>query len=374
MKRLLCLVSAMNAGGAETFLMKIFRKLDKEKYVLDFCVNIEEPGYYDEEIFQLGGKIFYVPPKTKNLVLFRKSLLRIVKNNSYDHVLRITSNGIGFWDLAIAKKGGAKVCIARSSNSSDGKDYWMKAANLLGRLFWGRCVDVKIAPSDLAAKYTFGKRDYKKGDVFILNNALDLNVYRFSYDYRSIIRREFGLKDSDILLGHVGRFSRQKNHVFLLNVFSELCLKSESYKLILLGEGELKNDCRKIVERLGISDKVVFAGIRTDIPAILSAMDIFVFPSLYEGMPNTVIEAQANGLSCVVSNCITSQVKITDLVKMLPINSTNLWISEILTLTSECRKNHREYYSNKLKETKYNIDNVVNSFTELIWGKEKEDN
>ena len=155
MKRLLCIISAMNTGGAETFLMKLYRKLDISKYQMDFCVNLKEEGFYDKEIIKRGGKIFYVPPKSNGIIKFNKGLRRIISENSYQYVMRVTSNTMGFMDLAIAKKAGAKVCIARSSNSSDGNSIKTKLAHKFGQILFEKYIDVKIAPSDLAAKYTF---------------------------------------------------------------------------------------------------------------------------------------------------------------------------------------------------------------------------
>jgi len=143
MKRLLCLVSAMNAGGAETFLMKLYRQLDKTKYQMDFCVNIFEEGYYDEEIRRLGGKIYQIPSKSSNAKEFSLQLRDIVSKEGYEYVLRITSNALGFMDLKIAKKAGAKVCVARSSNSSDGGSLKFKIAHLIGKFLYGRYIDVR---------------------------------------------------------------------------------------------------------------------------------------------------------------------------------------------------------------------------------------
>ena len=308
---MLCILSCMNAGGAETFLMKIYRKIDRTKYQMDFCVNVFEEGFYDKEITQMGGRIFRIPAKSDSLKEFKRQLSSIIKSQKYNSVLRITSNTMGFLDLKVAKKAGAKVCAARSSNSNDPAGIKAKIAHKLGRFLYGKYVDIKIAPSDLAAIYTFGERTYQKGEVKILRNALDLDVYMYDSEERKRIRKEFGVKDSDILCGHVGRFSAQKNHIFLIDIFSALCKKRSNYKLLLVGRGELEEQIRKKCAQEGLSDRVIFAGVRSDIPAVLSAMDVFVFPSLYEGMPNTVIEAYAYGKPVIASR-LGSFVNIVD--------------------------------------------------------------
>lgn len=161
MKRLLCILSGMNAGGAETFLMKIYRNMDLTLYQMDFCINVKEKCFYEDEISDLGGKIYRIPSKSENLTEFKKQLYSIIKDNEYDRVFRISSNAMGFMDLKIARKAGANVCIARSSNSSDGKSLKSKIMHALGKILYSRYIDVKIAPSDLSAIYTFGKKAYK---------------------------------------------------------------------------------------------------------------------------------------------------------------------------------------------------------------------
>ena len=314
MKRLLCLISAMNTGGAETFLMKLYRQLDKTKYQMDFCVNIIGEGYYDYEIENMGGKMYHIPSKSENFKEFKKQLTSIVKNEKYEYVLRVTSSAMGFLDLMVAKRAGAKVCVARSSNSSDGGGVKLKVAHIVGRLLYDKYVDVKIAPSDLAAKYTFGKQAYHDGEVAILKNALDLNVYRFDQSTRDRVRGEFSIPEGAIVIGHIGRFSHQKNHSFLVDIFREIHSKNEDTILMLVGNGELFNEVNDKIRSYRLEDSVIFSGVRSDIPAILSAMDVFVFPSFYEGMPNVVIEAQSTGLPCIISNTITKEANITGLV------------------------------------------------------------
>lgn len=371
MKRLLCIISAMNTGGAETFLMKLYRKLDISKYQMDFCVNLKEEGFYDKEIIKRGGKIFYVPPKSNGIIKFNKGLRRIISENSYQYVMRVTSNTMGFMDLAIAKKAGAKVCIARSSNSSDGNSIKTKLAHKFGQILFEKYIDVKIAPSDLAAKYTFGEKDYKKGKVNILNNALDLELYKFDFTARKRIRDEYKIKNSEILIGHIGRFTEQKNHKYLLKVFSELYKEDKRYKLMLVGTGELEYNIKVWCKNFQVEDRVIFMGVRKDIPALMSAMDLFVLPSFYEGMPNTVIEAQAVGLSCIISNTITREANVTGNVIYLPINKgTDSWKKEIANVTIS---QDRLEQNLKMKDTVFNIDVTIKKFIDIVFeGKNNE--
>ena len=152
-------------GGAETFLMKLYRNLDREKYQMDFCINVKEKSFYEDEILSLGGRIFRIPPKSQNLKEFKKQLYELIKKERYEYVLRVCSNAIGFMELKIAKSAGAKVCAVRSSNSSDGGSLKVKLLHMLGKVLYNKYIDVRIAPSDLAAKHTFGERAYKNGKV-----------------------------------------------------------------------------------------------------------------------------------------------------------------------------------------------------------------
>lgn len=363
MKRLLCILSSMNAGGAETFLMKIYRQIDRTKYQMDFCINMSEKCFYEEEILSLGGKIYRIPAKSVSLKNFEKQLYNVVNANEYKYVLRVTSSAFGFMDLKIAHKAGAEICAVRSSNSSDGGSFKSKIAHRLGRILYGKYVNVKIAPSDLAAEYTFGKKAYESGAVNILHNAIDIDRYGFNADMRCRIRSEFGLSDDTTIVGHVGRFMTQKNHTFLLEVFSEYLKINGKSILMLVGGGELESAIKQKASELGISDKIVFTGVRSDVPALLSAMDVFVFPSLYEGMPNTVIEAQATGLPCLIADTITREADITGLVHYLPLGDAGTWAH----LVAELPQVKRETPMQKFKENGYDIETVAEQFVKLIF-------
>ena len=364
-KRVLCLISGMNMGGAETFLMKIYRQLDKSQYQMDFCVNVFDKCVYDDEILALGGKIFRIPSKSENAREFKRQLTGIIKDNKYDYVLRITSNAAGFWDLKIAKKAGALRTIARSSNTSDGDGIKKAIIHRISRFLWLKYVDVKIAPSDLAAIYTFGKKQYKQGKVSLLHNGIDLNIYHYGVNGRNQIREEFNIKSSTVLLGHVGRFSKQKNHSFLIDIFCEYEKKNKDSKLLLVGIGPLEDSIKEKVHQLNLEEKVLFVGLRRDIPQILSAMDVFVFPSFYEGMPNTVIEAQSTGLPCIIADTITKEADITGLVRYLPLSiSPDKWVEEINKVANEPRKDTNQDFINN----GYDIESVKNSFIKMIFG------
>lgn len=360
MKRLLCLLSNLNKGGAETFLMKVYRTLDRTRYQMDFCIHVEKKCDYEDEVLRMGGKIFRIPPKSKNAQEFNRQLKNLISGNRYRYVLKITSNAAGFWDLKIAKKAGAERTITRSSNSGDGASRIQLMIHRAAGIMWKKYVDVKIAPSDLAAEYTFGKRSVKKGEVGFLNNGLDLNEFRFDEASRIKIRKDLSAARNTAVLGHIGRFNTQKNHAFLIRIFVEYLKRDPDAMLVLVGVGDLEKDIRRQVDNAGVSDKVRFLGLRSDIPALMSAFDVFVLPSFFEGMPNTVIEAQACTLPCVLSDTITRQADLSGQLRYLPLKDEERWAEEISSAVSGGRVD--------ADMSAYDIHTVTDQFCRYCFG------
>lgn len=364
-KRLLCIVGSMNAGGAETFLMKVYRTIDKTKYQMDFYVATQEEGFYDKEIQMKGGRIYHSIPKSKGFIKCFISLRNTIKREKYDYVLRVSQHSLSALDLLAAKLGGARTLIYRSSNSGTGGG---KVNQILHEIFKWLSITiptVKIAPSTEAAEFMFGKNCIEKGNVMIINNAIPVEKFLFNVEKRDKIRKEFNISENTFVVGHVGRFNHQKNHNFLIDIFNNVVKKNSNSVLILVGKGELKNTIKEKLDSLGLTDKVLFTGIRSDIPDIMMAMDVFVFPSFFEGMPNTVIEAQATGLRCLVSDNVTREAGITELVDYLSLNDTaENWGNKVLENSNGYkRKNMRSVFIEK----KYDMDIVAKELEGYIF-------
>lgn len=361
MKRLLCILDSLDTGGAETFLMKLYRALDRETYRIDFVVC--KDGFYDEEVRGYGGKIYKIPLRTQNFAGSFHALKKIVRDNGYSCVLKLGSSPIVVTDLLAARLGGAsKICL-RSCNAPTSIRKKQKLIDALLRPVMNHFASVKIAPSDLAAEYTFGKKAVMSGNVFFLKNAVDLNYFSFDGGGAAEVRRELGL-EKRFVVGHVGRFNSQKNHVFLLDVFEKIVQLRQDATLLLVGVGELEETVRKIAETKGLTDRVCFAGRRTDIPKVLSAMDVFVFPSLYEGMPNTIIEAQAVGLPCVLSDAITKEANVTDRLCFISLSETPMiWAKMAVKVAEKGKYNSRDI----MEERGYSIDKAADEFTRLCF-------
>lgn len=365
MKRLLCIVGGMNVGGAETFLMKVYRNLDKTQYQMDFAVSIEGDGTYDDEIKALGGKIYHITPKSKGVIKNFCDIKKLVKKEQYKYVLRTSQHSLSAMELLAAKFGGAKVRVYRSSNSNTAsvnkKQLWIhRLCSFMPKWF----ANVRIAPSTEAAEFMFGKECVKKGSAKIINNGVDLSVYRYDKNSRMEIRQELGIPDAALLVGHVGRFNQQKNHIFLLEVFKSILNINGDAFLLLVGKGELEKSIRERAQMLGLEGHIIFAGVRSDIPSLLSAMDVFVMPSFYEGMPNTIIEAQATGLPCVIADTITKEANITGLVEYLSLEEDlNTWSKKIQGFYKNDRCNTKQSFL----EHRYDIQNVTKEFVATVF-------
>lgn len=367
MKKLLCIVGRMHHGGAETFLMKIQRNLDKSEYQMDFCVSSD--GSYDEEIRANGGRIFSIGRRSKNWAKVWYKIYHLVKQERYESVYCSSAYGFSVLDLIPAKLAGAQVVALRSSSSTANKSY-LKVLQILFRPLVSLVVDVKIAPSDVAAEWMFGKKSIKNNSILYLNNALDTEIFDFNEEKRQTKREELKLSNK-FIVGHVGRFSEVKNHKFLLDVFYEIKKLSPNSSLVLVGDGTLQQQIKDRAARLGILEDVQFLGSRTDIPDLLQAMDVLVFPSIYEGMPNAVIEAQATGLMCFASDTITKQANIAGLVNYLPLsNSSTQWAEHVLRYSNYERKSMKENYIEK----GYDIKSVSEKLlSELFYSADKDE-
>lgn len=360
MKRILCIVGGMNAGGAETFLMKIYRQLDKRCYQMDFCVSSNRECFYDKEILSLGGKIFHITKKSINPIKNFYDIIKIVKKGNYKSVIRVSQHSMSSLDLLAAKIGGAKKLIFRSSNSNSCGDM---INTIFHKIFMPCAIiipNIKIAPSDYAAEHMFGKKQSRQKKITIIKNGLPVSEFKFNSKQRATIRKKLGIENK-FVIGHVGRMTAQKNHLFLLDVFREYLKINKTAILLLIGDGELRTQIEDKILQYGISDNAILLGVKKNIAELYNVMDCFVFPSLYEGMPNTVIEAQTNGLSCVVADTITPSVKIAQNIIFCSLDTLEEWPRLI-----RGSLDRRYAYKLAIKEG-YNIKDTARIFTELVF-------
>ena len=359
-------MNSLNRGGAETFMVKLCNNIDREKYRMDFCVKSMGEGVYEPELRSLGCEIYHTTMRTENAFKCFFDIIKYVRKGKYKKVLVVSEFSLSGLDIIAAKLGGAKKCSMRSTNAS----FQSRKFNNIHKFFKPLTMflpNVMIAPSSEAGAFTFGKKNMEKGKVKILHNGLPCEKYDFNNESREKIRKSLGVENNKVVC-HVGRFSNQKNHRFLIDVFEKLAGIDENMKFILVGKGGKSGkeaEIKEKVKNLDLEDKVLFLGERNDVPQILSAADILVFPSLFEGMPNVVIESQAAGLPSVISDSITPEADITGIVKYLPLSKgAEYWAEETLKLLNSYE---RRSYINEIKDAGYDIESTVKRFTELVF-------
>ena len=364
MIRVLQVLGKTNLGGAESRIMDLYRHMDREEVQFDFLIHYKEKGYFDDEIKKLGGKIYYLPSfRVYNYFAYKKACrLFFEEHNQFAAVHGHMTSTAAIY-LPEAKRAGIPLTIAHARSAGVDKGLKGKITRFLRRNLYKKC-DRMFSCSDLAAIAVFGKKRYEKGQVTILPNAVDTREFARNEAVREQIREKYGIKDA-FVIGHVGRFHYAKNHEFLLTVFAEVLKKKENAVLMLLGVGPLKEEMEQKALQLGISDRVIFAGNQTPVAPFYQAFDFFLFPSRFEGLPGTVVEAQAAGISCLISDAITKQVKATDLVHFMSLEKTaQEWADKVIELSSQ--ENGGSNYD--LSATNFDVNNQVAFYKEVYKG------
>ena len=330
-----------NPGGMEAFVMNYFRELSKQGITFDF-VSMYGTIAYEQEILKLGGRVFYVPNVKKDYFGYVKAFKGLLQKEQYDIVHVNMLSAANIVPLRLAKQAGVGKVIAHSHNAS-APGLIRKLMDRWNRPRLNRYADMKLACSETAGRWLFGDTAFEKGEVTVVSNAIDTRKYSFSQENREKIRQQLGIREG-ILVGHVGRFQVQKNHEAIVRIFYEIQKKEPTARLCLIGDGELKEKICGQFKQLGILEKVIFAGVCPDVEKYLSAMDVFLFPSLFEGLPFTLLEAQASGLPCVISSEITEEaVLLKEKVCRLSLEeSAEKWADAVLAYA----KNGREEKEN----------------------------
>jgi glycosyltransferase involved in cell wall biosynthesis len=345
--RILNVVGRMDRGGIETLIMNIYRNIDKEQIHFDFLAHYnKKDADYNEEIKNLGGKIFEMPQiKTTTkanyhmIFKYRKALKKFFVEHQEYQIIHIHMTNTASILIPIAKKyGNVKVVISHSHLTRAKEGLIGIITNYLQRKIEKEATDY-FACSLEAAKWFYSENLINKGKVKIVNNGIDSSKFKYSLTIRDEIRNKFNLNDK-FVIGHVGRFFPQKNHKFIIDIFEQLLTKNKKSILILIGEGTLMNDIKKYVRTKGISENVLFLGNRSDVHLMMQSMDVFLMPSLFEGLPVVGVEAQASGLPCVFSDSITREVDITNTSSFVSLNSSlSNWVDAVLKYKDFDRKN-----------------------------------
>ena len=316
MIRVLNVISNLNNAGTEAVVMNYYRHMDREKVQFDFLVLDTGDGYYEDEITQLGGKIYKITPFSKHPFknFFKKR--KFFKEHKYDVVEVHSPSVLRYGYCKVAKKGGAKAVIFHVHNFSTQKGFFVNHAR---KQIAKYCAQTVTCSQD-AAVSVLGKKADK-----VIYNAIPCEAYKFNAEKRSELRSFYGIDDNTQVLGHVGRFSEQKNHVFLIDAFAEAVKTNGNLKLLLKGFGELKQQVEERIKALKLEDKIIIAEEGHSAAELYNAFDVFVFPSLWEGLGVVMIEAQINGLQCVASTAVPTIADISDKTVFLPLDKSQ-WV------------------------------------------------
>lgn len=322
--RILNIVPNMRAAGIESFIMNVYRNIDRDKIQFDFLVHNEKREFFDDEIERLGGKIYRLTFKdNKNIFKYIRDLNNFFKEHKEYQIVHGHMQSMMPLYLFIAKLNKVPVRIAHSHNGNYEKTLKGFILHIFSR-FSKWFSTHNWACSKIAGEYLFGKTKF---DIYY--NGVNLEKFKYDSNLRNEIRKKLNFENENVLL-HIGRFELQKNHEFLINLFEQYYSINKNSILLLLGEGKLKDKIQDLVFEKGLKENVFFMGVRDDVNEIIQAADFFLLPSLYEGLPVVGVEAQYSNIKCLFSNTITDEVKISNQVEFLNLtNDYDSWVKAI---------------------------------------------
>lgn len=352
--RILHVIGIMSCGGAETLLMNLYRNIDREQIQFDFAVHSSQKGTYDDEIRLMGGKIIYFPHYNgRNHFVYKKKWQLFLQNHPEYRIIHGHLRSTAAIYLNIAKQYG-RITIAHSHSTSSRGNYLNKLVKCFMQFPIRHIADYFFACSKLAGIWLFGQKVCAGSRFYILNNAIDSKKFIFSEEIRNKARKEFNIENT-FVIGHVGNFDCTKNHSFIIDIFEAISHKCKEVSLVLIGGGspDLIKKIKKAAYQKGLRESIRFLGIRNDVNELLNAFDLFLFPSTHEGLGIAAVEAQANGLKCILSDKIPSEVKISENLEFLSLKSSSeFWAEQILVYKDGyIRKNMQE----TIKKAGYDI-------------------
>jgi len=361
MIKILQVVNNMDRAGIETMLMNYYRNIDKTQIQFDFLTHQQDQGAYDDEILALGGKIYHAPRLyPQNYIKYFRYMKKFFQEHSEYKIVHSHIDSMSFFPIIAAKCARVPIRIAQSHSTSVDRDYKFLIKKMAQYCLCHSATDYWGCGEE-ATKFLFGSRIYNSKNYHILHNAVDLISFSYDKRKRNEIRKELAIQEEDFVIGHVGRFIKLKNHKFLINIFKEILRLNSDSKLILVGDGEESDTIRKLVTDEKLQSKVKMLGVRNDVSLLMQAMDVFILPSTYEGLPVVLIEAQASGLFTVVSDAVTSEAKISKDYVKIPLSKTpKEWAKIICDI---CMKYKRKSNDELIKSSGYEIKSEANKLT-----------
>ena len=351
----LIVVDYINSNsGVSSVVMNYYSHIDHLKIQMDFLLYKEPEEEYLEYFQKFGSRVYFSGyPSEIGLRHYEKEIKNFFKTHKNEYtVVHVHIPNAAFVVLKYAKKYGVKTRIIHSHNSRGADNRFKKMRNYLLNKIGISYANQYFACSKSAGEYLYGKK--KNSQIVVINNAIELDKYCYNPESRTTIRKQLAVGD-EILLGHVGRFSEQKNHRFLIEVANQLKKADFKFKLLLIGGGELEKDIRRQIEESNLNEFVIFTGIVNNVKEYMDAMDIFLLPSLYEGLPCVCVEAQANGLPCILSLNITREVELTDSIRFMNIEDPAVWADMVMKMFDSGEVREKRHNNRKVTLSNYDI-------------------
>lgn len=351
-----------NFGGIESLLTNVYEKIDRNKFQFDFIATEKEP--YQRKLEDLGAKV-YVMPSMKHFVRYLRKFNSIL-NSNYDVVHFHKNSAANIVPILFAKfhSSHPKIIVHSHNTSPSFNNKGLIILHKFNRIFLNKILNKRVACSNSAAKWMFGTLT----NVQIINNGIDVDKFTFSTADRSAIRKKYHIRRDDYLLGTVGRLTKQKNHKMTINIFNEIKKTYPNVKLMIIGDGYLKENITKQVLNLGIENDVIFLGVQLEVNKYLSAMDAFIMPSLYEGLGIAAIEAQSEGLPTYISENFPNEVNLTTLIHSFSLSEKPQDIAQMIINNSHKKSIRNANDSMKVRNSNYSLESTVKSFTKLYQG------
>lgn len=339
-------------GGVESVVMNYYRHIDREKVQFDFICDSDSTNIPYDEIEKLGGKVILIPPYQK-VFKYHRELKKILKQEGYK-IVHSHINVLSVFSLFAAKKAGVPIRIAHSHSTTNRKEWKKNIVKIILRPFSTIYATEYFACTEHAGKWMFGKKNLERQKIHILNNAIDLDKFKRNEKNRKLKRKELGVYDDEFIIGHVGRFVSQKNHEFLIDVFKKIHDKNSNARLMLIGQGPLMERVKNKIENLELTEFVTFLGQRLDVCELYQTFDMFVLPSIYEGLGMVLVEAQAAGVPCIASTEVPDVAKVAENFLFLSLSAgAEYWAEQIIN-KPESREEKEKIYD-KLSRCGFNI-------------------
>lgn len=329
--RVLHVFHGMDCGGAENMIMNLYRRIDRNQIQFDFLVHTRKECYFDDEIQMLGGKIYHVPYyNVLNQFIYEKALKDFFKNHPQYKIVHGHLGSCAHIYLKIAKYFGC-FTIAHSHSTTPTEKSIKSTLYKIFNLQTRRIADYFFACGNKAGDIRFGKKIVSSNRYRVLNNAIDSQKYIFNPQKRDSIRSSLGINQDEFVIGTVGRLTLAKNPYKTIEILSLLKANNEQFHFLWIGGGEMETELKDAIKKAGLDDYVDFLGIRNDIPEVLQALDVFIFPSLWEGLGIVAVEAEASGLPTICSDAVPNEVDLTELVEHIPLSApVEIWMDAIL--------------------------------------------